>query len=231
MDKAEKTNSELSTKAFAGESSTNLTSKDSHQRDSSDEIQESTTTRFNVTTVPRKLSVQVFTQPKPVVSAPKRASFFKPASPLKSWTWKTYKGLLYGSTNKDLPSSKIALFDMDGTLIVNRLGRRVSDWEFFDATVPLKLRALSEEGFRIFIISNQLGISMGVITADSLQKKIEQFIAAAGVECTVLLATKKDNFRKPETGCWDFIKNSLNSALPVDVSKCVVLLLKLVFRW
>lgn len=221
MDKTEKNCSEISTKAFAGESSTNLTSKDSHHRDSSDEIQESSQTRLNVTNAPRKLSVQVFTQPKPVVSAPKRASFFKPPSPVKAWTWKTHKGLLYGSTNKDLPSSKIALFDMDGTLIVNKLGRRVSDWEFFDAAVPQKLKALSEEGFRIFIISNQLGISLGVITADSIQKKVEQFIAAAGVECTVLLATKKDNFRKPETGCWDFIKNSLNSTLPVDLSKCV----------
>lgn len=221
MDPQEKSSSEISTKAFAGESSSHLTSKDSHHRDSSEEVQDSTSTRLNGPNLPRKMSAQVTMQPKSVIAAPKRGSVYKVPTTAKSWTWKSYKGLLYGLTSKAVPSSKIALFDMDGTLIVNRLGRRVSDWEFFDPAVPLKLKSLANEGFRIVVVSNQLGVSLGVVAADALQKKIEQFIAAADVECTVLLATKKDNFRKPETGCWDFIQNSLNSAVPITQSQCV----------
>jgi DNA 3'-phosphatase len=222
METFDKNNSEISTEAFAGEGSSDPTSKDSHHRDSSDEIQESSGTRSIVPTIPRKLSVQAVAQPKSVITAPKRASFFKPASPMKAWLWKSYKGLLYGSSSKDIPSSKLALFDMDGTLIVNKLGRRVSDWEFFDSSVPQKLKALSAEGFRIFIISNQLGVSLGMLTAESLQKKIEEFVGAANIECTALLAIRKDNFRKPETGCWDFIRNTLNSSVSVDANQCVV---------
>lgn len=221
MDPQEKSSSEISTKAFAGETSSHLTSKDSHQRDSSEETQDPAPARLNGPNFPRKMSAQVSVQPKAVIAPPKRGSVNKVLSPAKSWTWKSYKGLLYGLTNKVTPSSKIALFDMDGTLIVNRLGRRVSDWEFFDPSVPHKLKSLSNEGFRIVIISNQLGVSMGVVAADALQKKIEQFIAVADIECTVLLATKKDNFRKPEAGCWDFILNSLNSAIPITMSQCV----------
>lgn len=143
------------------------------------------------------------------------------AMSLKSkWTWRNHKGLIYGSTNQDKPSSKIALFDMDGTLIVNKNGRRVIDWEFFHTSVPQKLRELKEEGFRIMIASNQLGVSLEVVSATDLQKKIEDFSSHIGVELTALMATKKDKFRKPEPGMWYFILSALNN-IPVDMKSSV----------
>lgn len=136
------------------------------------------------------------------------------------WSWKTHKGLLYGTHLNDRPSSKVALFDMDGTLIVNKNGRRVTDWEFFHASVPEKLRELKEDGFRIVIVSNQLGVSLNVVSASDLQKKVEDFTSVIGVEMSCMLATKNDKFRKPDTGMWHFVLNSLN-ALMVNHEQCV----------
>ena len=144
----------------------------------------------------------------------------------KNWNWKTNKGLIYGSSSGDKQSSKIALFDMDGTLIINRNGRRVTDWEFFNPSVPQKLKELKEKGFRIVIASNQMGISLDLVSATDLQNKIEQFTAAAGVEATAMMASKKDKFRKPETGMWYFLLSSLNSSFyNVDMKESVVFIL------
>jgi DNA 3'-phosphatase len=138
------------------------------------------------------------------------------------WSWRNHRGLIFGSSSQDKPCTKIALFDMDGTLIVNKNGRRVIDWEFFHPSVPQKLRDLKEDGFRIMIASNQLGVSLEVVSATDLQKKIEDFTSHIGVEVTALLATKKDKFRKPEPGMWYFILSSLNN-IPVDMKTSVKL--------
>lgn len=138
----------------------------------------------------------------------------------KKWTWKTYKGVHYGSSSDDKPSTKIALFDMDGTLIVNKNGRRVIDWEFFNPFVPIKIRELKDDGFRIMIASNQLGVSLEVVSVTDLQKKIEDFTSKIGVEVTAMLAIKKDRFRKPDTGMWNFVLNTLNN-MTVDMESSV----------
>lgn len=113
------------------------------------------------------------------------------------------------------------MFDMDGTIIVNRTGLRVTDWEFFCPSVPQKLRDLHDESFRIVLASNQLGVSLEVVSAADLQKKIEEFGKAIDVPMTVMLATKKDRFRKPETGMWHFLINNLNESLNVDMEASV----------
>lgn len=157
--------------------------------------------------------------------SPKRKLFGRPSRyslglSSSHWSWKLHKGLLYGSTLQDKSSSKIAFFDMDGTLITNKRGRRVSDWEFFDPVVPEKLKELKNNGFRIVIASNQQGISLGLVSDKDLQLKIEAFIKAIGVEATAMLATKKDKFKKPETGMWLYLQNTLNNC-PIDMAQSV----------
>lgn len=72
-----------------------------------------------------------------------------------TWNWRNHKSVILGSSSKiEKASSKIAMFDMDGTLIVNRTGLRVTDWEFFCPSVPQKLRELHDDGFRIVLASN-----------------------------------------------------------------------------
>lgn len=182
---------------------------------------------------PRKGShLAVVTEPQRKFTMPaqsglvarRRGMTFKPSAKhhLSSWIWKSHKGLVYGLSNSNIKNStKIALFDMDGTLIVNKTGRRLTDWEFFHPNVPQKLKELQSSGFRIVIASNQLGISLNLVSEKDIQKKVEGFIAAAGVDATVMLATKNDKFRKPETGMWGFLENSLNSG-PLDLGHCVI---------
>ena len=142
----------------------------------------------------------------------------KPSFVDSKWTWKNHRGLIFGISPLEKKSSKIALFDMDGTLIENKRGRRVIDWEFFNLFVPQKLRELKEKGFRIVIASNQLGVSLNMVSASDLQKKIEEFISQAGVEASAMLATRKDKMRKPDTGMWMFLLNTLNCNYPIDVN-------------
>lgn len=138
-----------------------------------------------------------------------------------TWVWKTHKSLIYGLSSQHAKhSNKVAMFDMDGTIITNKNGRRHGDWEFFHPSVPIKLRELKEQGFRIVLASNQQGVSLNLVSADVLQHKIQQFAAEIGVEITAMLATKDDRFRKPDTGMWYFLLNTLNQA-KVDVDQCV----------
>lgn len=138
-----------------------------------------------------------------------------------TWQWKSHKGLIYGvSTQNIMQSNKIAMFDMDGTIIVNRNSRRHTDWEFFHPSVPQKLRELKKQGYRIVLASNQLGVSLNLISESDLQSKIQEFTAVIGVEITAMLATKNDKFRKPEPGMWHFLVNTLNHT-KVDIDQCV----------
>ena len=54
---------------------------------------------------------------------------------------------------------RIALFDLDGTLITSKSGRRIaqdgSDWVFFGSSVPAVLQRYATEGWIIAIVTNQ----------------------------------------------------------------------------
>lgn len=183
----------------------------------SNDSNEKTRSRAGSIWAAKKLPLRKFSCQNPTQS--KSLGMSLPVQKTIEWEWKTYKGLVYGSSRQDGPSTKVALFDMDDTLIVNKLGRRVSDWEWFSPTVPIKLRALKAEGYRIVIASNQLGVSIGVVNLKDLQTKIQEMSADAGVEMSALLSTKKDKFRKPEVGMWFFVVNTLNTKA-IEASNC-----------
>lgn len=97
--------------------------------------------------------------------------------------WKVLHGSMYvldarsESQQQASPSTgkiKIAGFDMDGTLIVTKSGKRFAkdaeDWKWFDAKrVPEKLAQLVEDGFELVLFSNQNGIDKGNVTAKEVQ--------------------------------------------------------------
>lgn len=69
---------------------------------------------------------------------------------------------------------KIAGFDMDGTLIATKSGKRfakdASDWAWLHPTrVRSKLQALVSAGFDLVVFSNQNGIATGQVTATEIQ--------------------------------------------------------------
>ncbi|QEI03520.1 HISP [Spodoptera cosmioides nucleopolyhedrovirus] len=106
-------------------------------------------------------------------------------------------------------NKKIAAFDLDGTLIETKSGQVYAKddedwkWKYFD--IYLTLRSLIEQKYTIVIVTNQLGISTGKVKARCMQKKIADICEALGLPMFVLMASKKDKFRKPMTGTMEYL--------------------------
>lgn len=108
--------------------------------------------------------------------------------------------------------NKIVFIDRDGVINVD-LWKYVERWqEFrFEPSAPAAMKALTDAGFDIFIISNQAGVGDGVFTAEQLRDVHEKMIGeltARGVRikgahyCT---HSKHGNCscRKPRTGLFE----------------------------
>lgn len=129
--------------------------------------------------------------------------------PEKKWKWWSEGTLFCGTTNGDKDSAKLALFDMDGTLIEPKSGKAHSvnyqDWKLWDPSVPAKLKTLSSQGYRIIIVSNQMGVEKGHTTTKELSMKVEDFSKDWDLEMSAFMATAEDQYRKPARGIWEFI--------------------------
>lgn len=131
------------------------------------------------------------------------------------WKWNTKEiGLVWGKTSDFTGGDKIAMFDMDGTLITTKRGkgfpRSADDWKFFSENVPEKIQEKHSEGYSIVIASNQKGVSTGNTNPKTIQTKIQNFSKEFGTPMCALFATGDDEFRKPMTGMWDFYNENLN---------------------
>lgn len=133
------------------------------------------------------------------------------------WDWKYYGGLLHGSNIPDNSKihkiSKVAMFDMDGTQITAKSGvdngrpENEFDWIWYDkVNVPSKLKRFFKDGYRICIITNQKGISLGKLKDSDIKKKIEMFIEEISLPVQVFVASADDAFRKPQPGIFHFLK-------------------------
>ena len=56
------------------------------------------------------------------------------------------------------PSVKVAAFDFDGCLCNTKFGFDPKAWSLRYASVPKKLRALSEEGYKVVIFTNEVSV-------------------------------------------------------------------------
>ena len=75
--------------------------------------------------------------------------------------FETYKTVIYSLYKKD-EFSKIAAFDLDGTIIKTKSGRVFpkdkNDWVFFNDNVKKILYNLCNNNYKIVIFTNQKGI-------------------------------------------------------------------------
>jgi bifunctional polynucleotide phosphatase/kinase len=115
-----------------------------------------------------------------------------------------------GTCNNYKLNKKIAAFDLDGTLVVPKSGKKFaedeSDWTWIYNNVPEKLKQLNDEGYSIVIISNQAGISGGKQSGDGWIKKLNDIsdqLNKIGVKIKVFCSTSKNKYRKPITTIWD----------------------------
>ncbi|CAO3619613.1 unnamed protein product [Mucor fragilis] len=122
---------------------------------------------------------------------------------------------------KETARSKIAAFDLDGTLIATKSGRVFAkdehDWRWWDPVVPKRIEALHDEGFKIVIFSNQNGLNNDN-KIKGFQHKIESMLRQIDSPVLVMAAMKKDKYRKPMTGMWEWLEHN-NDDVSIDKSQ------------
>lgn len=65
------------------------------------------------------------------------------------------------------------------------------DWKFLFPSVPIKLRKLHAEGYKLVIFTNQGGILRGTVKAKDIQQKIEAIISKTNVPMQAMIAGGK----------------------------------------
>ncbi|KAF8577048.1 PNK3P-domain-containing protein [Ramaria rubella] len=147
--------------------------------------------------------------------------FFKSSEKTSaSFLWKKSIGgsCLYGVNLDPAPSSKVAAWDLDGTLIKtssgNNFPRDKSDWMWWRSSIPNKIKELHKEGFTIVIFSNQASSKKKSI--DEWKLKIPAIASQLpNVPFRIFAAQQHDIFRKPMPGMWtEFLK--LNQHVEID---------------
>lgn len=122
-------------------------------------------------------------------------------------------------------SSKVAAFDIDGTIIRTKSGRTFStgrsDWVFFDDCVPKKLKELHDAGTKVVFITNQAGMEKGKASPIELQGKFEDIINAVGIPIQVFVCPGNNHYRKPSTEMWKFLEKNTNGGMKIDQKESI----------
>jgi bifunctional polynucleotide phosphatase/kinase len=97
--------------------------------------------------------------------------------------------------------NKIAVFDLDNTIIKTKSGKKFPqsefDWIFTFSNVKKKLKKLEKKGYFIIIVTNQNGIENGKQNKDEFLKKINDIVIELNIKICVFCATKINKYRKP----------------------------------
>jgi bifunctional polynucleotide phosphatase/kinase len=118
------------------------------------------------------------------------------------------------------PSSKIAAFDLDGTLITPKSGKAFPvdryDWTWWDSSVPLLLVKLYEDGFKIVIFTNQAGLEKGKTKKGDITGKILDIIKKLKIPVQVFISGSEGLYYKPSTTMWDHMVADFNGNMKID---------------
>ena len=125
-----------------------------------------------------------------------------------TFTWKQRGSILIGNTSGQMKgSNKVAAFDIDGTIITTKSGRKfpvdVDDWKVQFSVIPGRLQKLVREDYKIVFFTNQLGIKKNKPPVNEFQSKIESLVDILDIPVTVLAACESDINRKPCIGMWN----------------------------
>jgi bifunctional polynucleotide phosphatase/kinase len=124
------------------------------------------------------------------------------------WQWlDTVKVYRYGSERL---REKVALFDLDYTLISTRSGRKFprdeNDWTWLMPPIPLKLKQLAAtKEYSLVIISNQASVGKKPERERQFSTKVEFIAQSLGLPHYLYASTGNDKYRKPLTGIWDLV--------------------------
>ena len=169
----------------------------------------------SVTSKPQQTSLAAFLKQK------SSGNYEAGVKPMESH-WEEKGSLLIMRFGNPLPSPKIASYDLDGTLIETASGRKfakdLNDWKLM-SKVAEKLQSLHRGGYKIAIISNQLGISKGKQPVGEFKLKAEAVAGVLKVPLLLLAATSRDMYRKPCVAMWDYMIKSENGGVAADLKE------------
>ncbi|CAO3667035.1 unnamed protein product [Umbelopsis ramanniana] len=121
----------------------------------------------------------------------------------------------------DATRTKIAAFDLDGTLISTASGRTFAkdedDWKWFSLSVPKKLESLHKDGYAIAILSNQNGLN-SPSKVGAFKRKLANILSQLSISVRLIAAMKKDINRKPATGMWELLQKSFDGKIDLGES-------------
>ncbi|XP_069681428.1 uncharacterized protein F21D5.5 isoform X2 [Periplaneta americana] len=138
--------------------------------------------------------------------------------------WETVDNgkLLIYTTKNVISRSKIAAYDLDGTIIATQSGRvfpkDYNDWKIIYSEVPGKLKQLHDNGFKIVFMTNQAGIGRGSVSVGSFKDKVVKIVNKLGVPVQTFIATGKGIYRKPAPGMWKTLIEMKNDGIMVDMA-------------
>ncbi|XP_064466626.1 bifunctional polynucleotide phosphatase/kinase-like isoform X2 [Ornithodoros turicata] len=120
-------------------------------------------------------------------------------------------------------SSKIAAFDLDGTIITTKSGKvfpvDVKDWKLLYSEVRTKLKSLAEEGYKIVVITNQRGVAKGYSNEAAFMGKLEKILEHLNINAQVYVCFGLGFFRKPVPGVWRHLETEGNGNIPIDMQE------------
>lgn len=142
------------------------------------------------------------------------------ATSTESWD-SVENGKLIIYTSKGVKaSSKIASYDMDGTIIRTKSGnvfpKTCDDWMLNYPEVPKKLKALVDDGFKICFFTNQGGIAKGKTDLNEFKQKVKHIINKLQVPVEVYIAITDGYYRKPLPGMWEHLEQHKNNSLQIS---------------
>ncbi|CAL7941007.1 unnamed protein product [Xylocopa violacea] len=139
----------------------------------------------------------------------------------EQYKWESYeKGLLLMYTMQDVKGrSKIAAFDLDGTLIKTKSGlvfpKHYDDWELIYHNVSAKLKELYNNDYKIVVFTNQASIGSGKLNANLFKNKLKNITGKINIPIQIFIATGHNIYRKPATGMWKKLEEN-NDSVPID---------------
>ncbi|KAJ7070578.1 polynucleotide kinase 3 phosphatase-domain-containing protein [Mycena amicta] len=101
-------------------------------------------------------------------------------------------------------SSKVAIFDLDGTVIASLRDTPPLEWRWWNECVPAKLAEAAKDGYAIVLITSDGRFLLNDTHLNQWKQKLGLIAdTIPNIPLRIFAAAAKDNFRKPMIGIWD----------------------------